>query len=124
MGSFLTDFETLKIIQMTAREYLDKIYGTEGIDGSEFTIPIDSAAHYMETYKGKVEKLPMHDVNSRLIDNVTVTNLDLALRMVGITFDKRTIDRIIDLVELIESKGYETSIMDICQLQADWENGC
>ena len=58
-------------------------------------------------------------VNSR-IDKVTTTNLDLALRMVGISFDLKTIDKIIDLVELIESKGDDTSIADICKLQAEW----
>lgn len=54
------------------------------------------------------------------IDNVTVTNLDLALRMVGISIDKETIDKIIDIVELLEIKGDDTSIKDICELQAEW----
>ena len=57
----------------------------------------------------------------RLIDKVTVTNLDLALRMVGISFDKKTIDKIIDLVELLENKGDDTSIKDICELQVEWQ---
>lgn len=57
----------------------------------------------------------------KTIDNVTVTNLDLSLRMVGITFDKKTIDKIIDLVELLEEKGDNTSINDICDLQATWK---
>ena len=55
------------------------------------------------------------------IDNVTTDRLDLALRMVGITFDHRTIDKIIDIVELIEEKGGETSIQDIEALKAEWE---
>ena len=54
------------------------------------------------------------------IDNVTVTNLDLALRMVGISIDEETIDKIIDIVELLESKGDNTSIKDICELQTEW----
>ena len=57
----------------------------------------------------------------RLIDKVTVTNLDLALRMVGISFDKKTIDKIIDLVELLENKGDDTSIKDICELKVEWQ---
>lgn len=57
----------------------------------------------------------------RLIDKVTVTNLDLALRMAGISFDKKTIDKIIDLVELLENKGDDTSIRDICELQVEWQ---
>lgn len=63
------------------------------------------------------------DVSSRLIDKVTVTNLDIALRMCNIQLDKTLIDRIIDLVELIEDKGDDTSIKDICELQNEWSNG-
>ena len=55
------------------------------------------------------------------IDNVTTINLDLALRMVGIKMDIQTIDIIIDLVELLEEKGDDTSMRDICKLQAVWE---
>jgi hypothetical protein len=50
-----------------------------------------------------------------------VTNLDLALRMVGISFDKKTIGKIIDLVELIEDKGGLVSIKDVCELQSGWD---
>jgi hypothetical protein len=59
--------------------------------------------------------------NKRLIANVTVNNLDLALRMVGISFDKKTIGKIIDLVELIEDKGGLVSIKDVCELQSGWD---
>jgi hypothetical protein len=62
------------------------------------------------------------DVDHKSIDKVTVTNLDLALRMVGIIFDHKTIDKIIDLVELIEEKGDDSSIKDICELQASWQS--
>lgn len=54
------------------------------------------------------------------IDKVTVTNLDLSLRMVGIHLSKTTIDKIIDLVELIEEKGDNVSIKDITTLQKTW----
>lgn len=64
----------------------------------------------------------MEIFSDKSIDKVTVTNLDLALRMVGITFDHKTIDKIIDLVELIEEKGDEVSIKDICELQASWQS--
>jgi hypothetical protein len=57
---------------------------------------------------------------TKQIDKVTVTNLDLALRMVGIAFDKKLIDKIIDLVELLEEKGDYVSIKDICELQKEW----
>lgn len=62
-------------------------------------------------------------VSSRLIDKVTTTNLDIALRMCGYQLDKTLIDRIIDLVELIEDKGDDASIKDVCKLQAEWTNG-
>jgi len=59
----------------------------------------------------------------RLIDKVTVTNLDIALRMCNIQIHKSIVDKIIDLVELIEDKGDDVSIRDICELQGSWENG-
>lgn len=62
-------------------------------------------------------------VSSRLIDRVTTTNLDITLRMCGYQLDKTLIDRIIDLVELIEDKGDDASIRDVCKLQAEWTNG-
>jgi hypothetical protein len=55
------------------------------------------------------------------INKVTTTNLDIALRMCGIEINKSIIDKIIDLVELIEEKGDEVSIQDLCKLQASWE---
>ena len=61
-------------------------------------------------------------MKEKSIDKVTVTNLDLALRMVGVQFDHKTIDKIIDLVELIEEKGDSTSIKDVCELKETWNN--
>jgi hypothetical protein len=55
------------------------------------------------------------------IDKVTTTNLDLAMRMAGIYIDLKTIDKIIDIVELVEEKGDDTSVRDICKLQAEWD---
>lgn len=55
-----------------------------------------------------------------LIDKVTIKNLDIALRMVGIKLDNRLIDKIIDLVELIENKGDNASIKDVIDLQEEW----
>jgi hypothetical protein len=57
----------------------------------------------------------------RLIDRVTVERLDIALRMAGIKLELPLIDKIIDLVELIEDKGGNTSIKDICKLQSEWK---
>ena len=58
------------------------------------------------------EKLP--------IDKVTTENLDIALRMVGIQLDVNIIDKVIDLVELIENKGDDVTIKDIVSLQQTW----
>lgn len=57
----------------------------------------------------------------RLIDNVTVENLDIALRMCNIQIDKSILDRIIDLVELIEDKAGDTTISDVLMLQESWK---
>lgn len=54
------------------------------------------------------------------IDNVTVELMDVALRAVGIRINKSDIDKIIDLVELIEDKGEATSIKDIAALELEW----
>lgn len=64
----------------------------------------------------------MKETEHKPINNVTVTNLDLALRMIGIIFDEKTIDKIIDLVDLLENKGSDVSIQDICDLQNIWQN--
>ena len=55
------------------------------------------------------------------IDKVTTSRLDIALRMVGINMSIEIIDKIIDLVELIEDNGGNTSIKDVCELQSKWE---
>jgi len=44
----------------------------------------------------------------------------MALRMCNIDIDINTVDKIIDLVELIEEKGYKTTIQDIQDLQEQW----
>jgi len=63
----------------------------------------------------------IHEGKSEIpINKVTTTYLDIALRMCGINLEIAVIDKIIDLVELIEQKGGEVSIEDICKLQADW----
>ena len=55
------------------------------------------------------------------IDKVTTERLDLALRMIGVQLNRELVDKIIDLVELIEDKGGNTSIKDVIKLQAEWE---
>lgn len=62
-------------------------------------------------------------VSGRSIDKVTVTNLDIALRLFGIQLHKDIIDTVIDLVELIEEKGDETDLKDLSKLYAARSNG-
>ena len=54
------------------------------------------------------------------IDNVTVDILDVAFRAVGIRLEKSIVDKIIDIIELIEDNGIETSLMDIAELEKEW----
>ena len=61
------------------------------------------------------------EIGNRPIDKVTTDNLDIALRMCQIQIDKSILDRIIDLVELIEEKGDQTSIEDVVKLQTEWK---
>ena len=58
-------------------------------------------------------------MSKKPIDKVTTSRLDMALRMVGISMNLDVVDKIIDLVELIEVKGGKTSMKDICKLQAE-----
>lgn len=55
------------------------------------------------------------------IDNVTTTNLDLALRMCRISIPIDVVDKIIDLVELLEEKGDQVTLKDITELQIEWK---
>ena len=56
------------------------------------------------------------------IDKVTTTNLDIILGICGIHLSKDLIDKIIDMVELIETKGDNVSIKDIIKLKSEWSN--
>lgn len=63
----------------------------------------------------------MTEEKQKSIDNVTTVNLDIALRMCKIQIDTSILDNVIDLVELIEQKGDQTSISDVCKLQEIWK---
>jgi hypothetical protein len=79
----------------------------------------------------KTEELKMRFLNKnefsksgvlrRLIDNVTIDRLDMTLRMCGIELHRNIIDRVIDLVELIEDKGGDVSLSDVSELKAEWK---
>lgn len=58
----------------------------------------------------------MSEQEKKPIDNVTVTSLDVALRMCGIEIDLDTLDVLIDVIELLEEKGEEVTIKDMLNL--------
>jgi hypothetical protein len=55
------------------------------------------------------------------IDKVTTSRMEMTLRMCGIHLDYDLIDKIIDVVELIEDKGGEVTLDDAFNLQEAWE---
>ncbi len=57
---------------------------------------------------------------AKTIENVTVENLKAALRQVGIEVNAVILDRIIDVVELLEMKGSQTTIKDLHDLKKEW----
>ncbi len=50
-----------------------------------------------------------------------IKQVDIALRMAGITFDLNTIRKVIDIVELVQAKGGKVSIKDVEQLKTNWK---
>lgn len=56
------------------------------------------------------------------INKVTTTNLNIILKSCDYHLNKNLIDKIIDIVELIEAKGDNVSVKDIEKLQAEWSN--
>ena len=68
----------------------------------------------------EIEAMNEKASEKRPIDKVTTKNLDIALRMVGIQLDVSIIDKVIDLVELIENKGDDVTIKDIVSLHQTW----
>lgn len=57
------------------------------------------------------------------IDNVTVELLGLGLRLIGVKMDMKTLDKLIDIIELIEDKGGEAGLADFAELEKEWNQG-
>ena len=68
-----------------------------------------------ETYKNREPEL-------KPIDRVTTDLLSKATRVVGIYTHEGILDRIIDLVELIEHKGDSTTLYDLSKLEKEWNS--
>ena len=66
--------------------------------------------------KRLINKTIMKTKKEKPIDKVTSQYLKMGLKMAGINLSYETIDMIIDIVELIEDKGGNVSISDICEL--------
>jgi len=58
----------------------------------------------------------------KAIDKVTVSRLDMCFKMANIQMPLSLIDKIIDIVELIEDKGGKTSLKDMSKLIDEWKN--
>jgi len=56
------------------------------------------------------------------IDKVTTDRLSAILKICNIQLSFEEIDKIIDIVELIEDRGGKTSLSDIDKLKKDWED--
>lgn len=125
------------------KDPIAEIDGTNYIVVNEFTSLGSTITNKWELNKGEVENNPdywqlieegvkdnQHPLQlvgewespnvPCLIDRVTVKNLGIALRMIGVELDNSLIDKIIDLVELIENKGDGVSIKDTTKLQEEW----
>jgi len=105
---------------MDAIQFFEGFMGTPLKKGGYKNLTPVGMINLMEGYARSVASTPTQD-GTAPIDKVTIQNLGVALRMVGITFDDNTIDQIIDLVELIETKGDDVSIRDIGKLQNEWK---
>lgn len=73
----------------------------------------------------KIKKWRLQDAFSlksetKPIDKVTTRHLEIALRLTGIYIDKSILDRVIDMVELLEDKGGGATIYDIVDLKKKW----
>ena len=84
--------------------------GTKPFTDDEFSV---TDTHNTKTQRYDKEKS---------IDKVTTNLLDLACRMSDISISKDKLDKIIDLVELLEDKGDLASLKDISQLKVEWAN--
>jgi hypothetical protein len=74
-------------------------------------------------YANELVHLERGNVLPNPIDNVTVTYLDQVLKMCGLQIHHDLLDRIIDVVELLEQKGGKVTLDDVTELQEEWKRG-
>lgn len=68
----------------------------------------------------KVKKWHLNN-KQKPIDKVTTDSLDVALRCVDIRVNIHILDKIIDVIELLEEKGNNTTIDDLTNLKMQWK---
>ncbi len=88
-------------IVKTRKEYFEKTYGP-------------NAQPIMK------DKAPL-TIEEKPIDKVTLDILDTALRICDIQIHRSILDKVIDVVELLEEKGDQASLMDFANLKAEWQ---
>lgn len=71
----------------------------------------------MNTKPKKVTKVTRVE---KSIDKVTTSNLNSALLLCDIRLSMDIVDHIIDIVELLEDKGDQTTLKDITKLKEEW----
>ena len=118
----MANIETFTLNENYLKHICKNMY-TSGLDNGEL-----SPSELVKQFDTLFENI-CKDINNQLseklekpIDKVTITNLDIALRMCGYNLDRELIDNIIDLVELIEDKGDDISIRDVTKMQQTWKN--
>lgn len=91
----------------------------DGVDSETLTLPQDW--NKFLNYIGLQRKVGEYSkLIEKPINKVTTQYLDIALRMCGIQLNIELIDRIIDVVELVEDKGEKVSLEDTCKLIEEW----
>ncbi len=68
------------------------------------------------------EHFRLFEESKTSIDNVTTNNLKATLEIIGIYhISDESLDKIIDIVELLEMKGNQTTLNDIFLLKKNWK---
>jgi len=79
-------------------------------------------AEYIEIEKVEkdIEGFKNWEEEDKPIDYVTTQSLDAALRLIGVKIESPVLDKIIDLVELLEDKKGNPTLEEITELEIDY----
>jgi len=101
---------------VNAKELYDEYYNTEPPKKS-VEILVGSYQEALERLSKQYEYEP-----DKPIDYVTIQRLDVSLRLIGVKIESPVLDKIIDLVELLEDKKGNPTLEEITELETDWED--